>query len=307
MRYSYQTGAKGFRRRYEIGYTSRVVKPLKPMAMVFGALVFGATVMIIPGRFSSPQVANAVPTAEVAPTAAVPSASESPRSFVTDQPVFSSDLNKWDPKGSGTYGIFVGDSTGAVHGQLNADVPFYSASIYKLYVAYIGYQAIDSGTVDADEQYIGGRTRLECLDAMIRISDNACAEKLTSELGKAAIVMKLKPYGITQTSIAGLTTTARDTARLLDLVQLGTDLSSESRLRLLESMKHQQYRNGIPKGMSTSTVYNKVGFRDRAEYADAALVALPDGRVVSVVIMTNVGGVTKIAQIAAQINTLLGQ
>lgn len=228
-----------------------------------------------------------------------------PSEFATKQKVFTPELQQFLKKRSGSYGVSVGDVNGNQYADVNADKVFPSASIYKLYVAYAGYQLVDSGKANGAESYQGGRTRLQCLDAMIRTSDSPCAEKMAAELGKPALDVKLKAYGLTSTSVRSLTTTAHDAARILTLIQLGTDLSADSRTRLIDSMQYQKYRNGIPKGFTNATVYNKVGFRDLVEYNDVALIKLADGRMVTVAILTENVGVKSITKLATEINRLL--
>lgn len=256
---------------------------------------------------------NQPPTTQSATAVALPlinqapstQATVAPSEFSNTQKPFTTELQAILKKRSGTYGVIVGDAAGTVYADVNGTRAFPSASIYKLYVAYAGYQLLDTGKVKADEPYQAGRTRLACLDAMIRSSDSPCAEKMAAELGKAALDVKLKSYGLSNTSVRSLTTTARDAARMLALIQQGTDLSEDSKNRLLNSMQYQMYRNGIPKGFADATVYNKVGFRDTLEYNDAALVKLPDGRIVTVVILTQNVKVSAIARLAGDINKLL--
>lgn len=306
MKFSYQTGASGSRLRYESGYSSTATTRYWAVAFVLCCLLVLPAALsfqsIMPkreaaSRTEAPQVAAAV----TQPAVDVPSETD----FVSSGKVFSAELQAWLKKRPGQYGVYVGGTDGNTYAEAQADRVFSSESIYKLYVAYLGYQQVDAGTVHPDQSYSAGRTRLQCLDLMIRTSDSPCAEKQLSELGKSAVDVKLKAYGLGNTSVRGMKTTAHDAAKVLELIQRGTDLSADSRTRLLESLKTQQYRNGLPKGFAGNTVYNKVGFRDLVQYNDVALVTLADGRLVTVAVMTENAGVKNIARLGAEINRLL--
>ncbi len=129
-------------------------------------------------------------------------------------------LSDWAQTAGGTYGVTIADTNGEILAQKNSDKQFFTASIYKLYVAYIGYQKIDDGTYELSEPYLSGWTRGKCLDQMIRTSHSPCAEKLWNELGKEALTAKLKTYGIENTSMTGLTTSSGDAAIILANIKL---------------------------------------------------------------------------------------
>ena len=84
------------------------------------------------------------------------------------------------------------DENGEIIAGFKSDTEFFAASIYKLFVTYEGYRAMDAKTVDSNEVYQGGRTRMECLDLMVRESDSPCAEKMWEELGKQELTDTLK-------------------------------------------------------------------------------------------------------------------
>lgn len=305
MKFSYHTGARGLHVRYESGYSSVATTRYWAMALVLFAMLVLPVAVSFRSVMPKREVASTVTTPQVLAAQQQTVSTPAETDFVGSGKEFSAELQAWIKKRSGQYGVFVGGTDGNIYGEAAADRVFSSESIYKLYVAYLGYQQLDVESMNADQAFSAGRTRLQCLDLMIRTSDSPCAEKQLSELGKSAVDVKLKAYGLTNTSVRGLKTTARDAAKVLELVQRGTDLSADSRARLLESLKNQQYRNGLPRGFAGSTVYNKVGFRDLVQYNDVALVTLADGRVVTVAVMTENAGVKNIARLGAEINRLL--
>lgn len=210
-------------------------------------------------------------------------------------------LKDWEANAGGIYSVTITDDSGAILAEANSDKQYFTASIYKIYVAYVGYQKIDDGTYKLSEPYLGGWTRGKCLDEMIRSSHSPCAEKMWVELGKENITQKLKTYGIENTSMTGLVTTSGDAAIILSRIQQQKDLSNASTKALKSSMLGQIYRDALPVGFKTSKVYDKVGFRGNDEYHDTAIVQLKDGRTVIVSVLTSGVGTKKIATLASQL------
>ncbi len=207
-------------------------------------------------------------------------------------------VTSWNESLSGKASVVTTESDGVLLNALEPDEPFFAASLYKLYVAYEGYRQVDNKEVDPSEDFLQGFTRAECLDKMIRESDSPCAEKLMAEIGPSEITEKLRTYGINNTSMVAITTTAGDVARILSRIATGEGLSGESQSAFLTSMKNQIFRDSLNKGFSQDVVvYNKIGFRELVEYHDAAIVEFPDGRQLIVVVMTENVGTTKIAEL----------
>lgn len=200
--------------------------------------------------------------------------------------------------------VVLTDDSGALLASYNPGEQYFTASLYKLFVAYEGYRALDAGTYDGGQSYLSGKSRLECLDLMIRESNSPCGEKWWNELGKQTIQTQLKTYGIEQTDMVGLKTSATDTAKMLARIAKGEDLSESSHTSYLDSMKTQPalYRKGLPSGFSQSvTVYNKVGWNEQLEWHDASIVELTDGRKLIIAVLTSGVGSTKIAELAKSI------
>lgn len=213
-------------------------------------------------------------------------------------------LDKWANSQSGKTSVVIADQSGSILAAKDADQVFFAASIYKLYVAYEGYRQIDERTVDSGEVYLEGLTRGECLDKMIRESYSPCAEKLKDELGALQLTNKLKTYGILNTSMTEVSTTAADAVKILSIIENGDELSKESRAKYLESMRTQEalYRSGLPKGFSAAaTVYDKVGWDEYKEWHDASIVVLPDGRTLIVSVFTENVGSRNVAKLGTLI------
>src|SRR3972149_6859816 len=78
---------------------------------------------------------------------------------------------------------------------------------------------------EANDPYLSGYSRGKCLDAMIRDSYSPCGEKMWSELGKQQLTEKLKTYGLSNTSMTGLYTSAEDAAIILQRLFERRDLT----------------------------------------------------------------------------------
>lgn len=213
-------------------------------------------------------------------------------------------LDDWAATIDGQASVVLADKDANILASYNASQQYFTASIYKLYVAYFGYQAVDANSVDPTEQYINGHTRAECLDLMIRESDSPCAEKLWNELGKQSQTEKLVAIGIKETSMEGLSTTATDAAVMLAFIVRGEGLSAESQTAFLQSMKTQIFRDSLNVGFSDDvTVYNKIGFNGVKEYHDTAIVEFGDGRKLIVSVLTENVGTKNIASLGRAIKT----
>lgn len=242
-----------------------------------------------------------------------PAETSTPTQDEAEKPSFDSlslqaAVDDWVSEQNGTSSVIVADEEGNIVAAYNGDQVYFAASLYKLFVAYEGYRQIDAGDVDADEVYLNGNTRAECLDLMIRESNSPCGEKMLAELGGLKLTNQLREYDITNTSMVSISTTARDSAVILARVARGEGLSQTSRADYLDSMKDQPdiYRRGLPSGFSDKlTVYNKVGWNELVEWHDAAIVELADGRNVIITALTKNVGSANVADLATRLEAAL--
>lgn len=219
------------------------------------------------------------------------------------QPVIDSFTNR----NPGNYGIEIIDTNGNKLAEKNPDKQFFTASIYKLFVAYVGYQRIDDNTFRKDDSYLTGYTRGQCLDAMIRDSYSPCAEKMWNELGKDKLTSIMQVYGLKNTNLTGLNTSASDTAIILRKIANGEGLSAESQQAFLSSMDEQEakYRKGLPAGFSKLKVYNKVGWDEDRLWHDASIVQLENGQKIIVCVLTTGLNSSVVAKLGGEIEKAL--
>lgn len=219
-------------------------------------------------------------------------------------------VDQWAAAQKGDFSVVIYDPANKKNvAELNPDKEYFAASIYKLYVAYEGYRKIDSGDFKSDEAYLDGWSRGKCLEEMIRSSHSPCGEKMWAELGKESTTARLEAYGLKNTSMTGLTTTARDASLILARLETEEGLSKQSKSAFLDSMKTQdsRYRRGLPSGFTQSTVYNKVGWNENLEWHDTAIITLPNGRNYVVSVFTRSVGMNQVAALGKAIEERLAR
>lgn len=186
---------------------------------------------------------------------------------------------------------------------------FTTASTYKLFVAYSTLKRIESGAWSWTDQITSTKNVSVCFDDMIIRSDNDCGAALLAKVGYTNITNEVHAIGCANTSFLGndsIKTTAADLTTLLAQLQNGQILSQQTnRDRLINDMKQNIYRQGIPAGISGSTVADKVGFLDSLLH-DAAIIYSPTGTYV-LAIMTDGSSWATIADLAGKIEALRSQ
>ncbi len=164
-------------------------------------------------------------------------------------------------------GVVVTDLSNGASTSANADQPFVSASLYKLFVAYAMYKKIDSGSITQDQSLTAAgmpTTVGDCLNRMITLSDNDCGVALGDLVGWASLDTLLTSEGYTQTMLNNYDargnvsgdkmTSAHDVAQLLTKLYGGTLLSQVSTDAFLGLLKAQTINDRLPTGLPTGTV-----------------------------------------------------
>jgi beta-lactamase class A len=142
-----------------------------------------------------------------------------------------------------------------------ADSRSYMASTYKMFVAYSVLKRVDAGTMSMTDA-VNGKTVDACLQTIIIDSDNDCAIALAERIGWITIQNEGKALGATALDwTKELSGTVSDASVIPIKLARGEILSDSSRNYLLDLMKRQRFRSGIPAGTSY-VVANKVGFFD---------------------------------------------
>lgn len=227
---------------------------------------------------------------------------EAPKPPIVElQPV----VDEWARKQSAIYGIVVYDPVNKkVIAEHNPDKKFFAASLYKLFVAYLALQDFQTGAQDPGQILTQGFTRKECVDKMIRESHSPCGEAMMADIGQEKLRQRASEMGIKNTIFAGITTTAQDSALILQYIVERRDLNAKNTAFLKDAMRvqDQKFRNGLAKGAPDATWETKVGWNQQYNYHDVGIMTLPSGRQYIVAILSqNNGRSAPIADFAATI------
>ncbi len=205
-----------------------------------------------------------------------------------------------------TPGVFVLDLDTGAYMDLDGRTSFASASTIKLPILIAFFQDVDAGKVRLDEQLTlkagtiaGGSgdlqykqagtkyTALEVATKMIVISDNTATNMLIERLGGAqALNQRFRSWGLTTTAIRNRlpdiegtnTTSPKELANLMSVVQRGDLVSSQSRDRLLNIMQRNEINTLLPQGLgSGASIAHKTG-NIGSLLADVGLVEMPTGK-----------------------------
>lgn len=195
-------------------------------------------------------------------------------------------------------------ATGEVLATNQPDKQYFTASIYKLYVAYLSMQDIDKGLKNANEPFLGATTRKECIYKMIQLSDSPCAEKMLAEMTKKAVNERLKELGLTNTNMPAFLTTAHDAAIVTSKISNGEGLEASSATFLQQAMQQQVYREGFPKGFTSSVVADKVGLSETI-YHDTAAVQTNKKITYTITVFTEDIGAKRLAELATLLEAVL--
>lgn len=216
-------------------------------------------------------------------------------------------FNYWDESNAGTWGIMLKDFSGTISASINPSRQFTSASVYKLYIAYVVYAKVDNGEFGMGSPTSNGNTVAGCLDIMIVRSDNACAHALGDMIGWSANdgMLHAKGFGLTSITQGNQLTTAQDTTAFLMQLQGGSLVSAGNRDALLYKMGHNIYRYAIPAGSSGMHSVNKLGVRGAYSH-DVAIVYHPKGAY-TLSVLSYGSSHARIRELARQVTAVMSQ
>lgn len=197
-------------------------------------------------------------------------------------------LDDWLKTQSAQYSIEVYDlSNHKVIAAHDPDTAFFTASLYKPYIAYFGYKKMTDGSFTDTPDYQNGRSRLQCLFVMIKNSDSPCGETMMAELGRPWIDTQLPALGMKCTSLVGLKTCAHDMNTLIVDFMNTKDIAEKYKQSLFKSMDEQIFRLAMEEGFDKAKfIGSKVGFNLDINYHETSLVTFADGRQYLVTIMS---------------------
>lgn len=180
-------------------------------------------------------------------------------------------------EGTGTWGIIIEDIKSGQRLEWNGEEPFYAASVIKVPImvsafssAWEGKFSIEDKIVLTREMQVGGAGVLQHLSPGLEISirdlitlmiiqsDNTATNMVIDIVGVERIRKTMKELGmgnshfynklmIMPAQVAGYNTiTASDIASCYCSIAMGKAVSYQSSLEMIDILKHQQVRNGLP-------------------------------------------------------------
>lgn len=184
----------------------------------------------------------------------------------------------------GELGVVLLDPEGGEVLARNADRPFTSASLYKLFLAHAVLEEVDRGALAVSDAVPElGLTAEQALDLMISWSDNASGAALGRWLGWEEVEAFAQGQGFAATTfdpgagsedVVAMTTTAADVADLLDRLRRGELLSGSSTALLLGFLEEQHLDYALSSGFSPDVGFaHKTGLLQDVSH-DAGIVEL---------------------------------
>ncbi|MGB7443149.1 MAG: serine hydrolase [Coleofasciculaceae cyanobacterium] len=203
-------------------------------------------------------------------------------------------------------GVFVVDLDTGAYLDWDGGLIFAAASTIKVPILVAFFQAVDAGEIRLDEvltmqpemvaggsgnmQYKPAGSQFTALDVatkMITISDNTATNMLITRLGGVNLLnQKFSSWGLTTTVIrnplpdlAGTNTTSpKELAHLMSMVNQGQLLSMRSRDWLLGIMRQTENSSLLPKGLGQGAMIAHKTGNIGSVLADAGLVDMPTGK-----------------------------
>jgi beta-lactamase class A len=195
------------------------------------------------------------------------------------------------------------------HASIDGDTPYFSASVYKVFPAWYVLKKIDQGQLDPAGQIAGGFNLADCFHNMIIVSDSKCSEAIVYKFGGWSAMDGLaRDHGINGINLSnGVTVTANGMSSFMRKLDAGDLLSAERTTYLLDYMKRQKYRTGLPAG-SAGEVADKVGYQPKTySWHDAGIVYHPKGKYTLVVLTHKGASLPMLATLARQISDTLNR
>jgi beta-lactamase class A len=271
------------------------------MLLIVGVIGGAGTSAVIHRKDQQALAAKTAKTAKLNSTKSTISQNPNIENIIDLQPV----LDRWNAEHPGQKWAVVAKSISGptFEAKVNADREFESASIYKLFLTLPLFTQIPVEQQPNINLSINGgqKSIANCVDLMLRLSNNECGESIGYYVNWSKADRALKQNGFSHTVFAqksGLKTSAGDTATFLE--KLNSDMFTRTaKETIMKSLYQQRWRDGIPAGCPGCVVANKTGQINDVVH-DAALVQYKGGSYVLVIFSEN-GSFKQIAQLTGQI------
>ncbi len=225
-------------------------------------------------------------------------------------------LNAWIASQSGSYQIAIRELNGrGREASHNVSQQTVMASTYKIFLAFAAYRQAESGALNMNTTIAGSRNVEQCIEVMIVNSDNDCPVKLGRYIGWAKVDQIIAAAGFQNILLNNYDSAgnlkgdklvnATEQAKFLSQLSGGSLINSTHTNRLLNYMKRQTYREGIPAGSRGAVVADKVGFLD-AYIHDVGIVYGPKSTY-ALVIMSEGSNWSKIRSLATAVYDFMNE
>ncbi|MDQ6908744.1 MAG: class A beta-lactamase-related serine hydrolase [Chloroflexota bacterium] len=225
-------------------------------------------------------------------------------------PTIDRAITQYQPQGITGVGLVIVDGRPEDIIERNADDRFAAGSLYKLFLLWRTqveirqHKLFDTTQLmltaqndDAEEDgyalgaYGDTVSVSDLRRLMITASNNTAAQVLGQYFGWGTVDQLLRAHGFTATVVTGpARTTPREVARFLDgLVNRTLDplLTPDDYTLMIGLLKEQQVNTKLSTGFPDGTVFaHKTGDVPGAHH-DAGIIFLPDGRAISIIVMTS--------------------
>lgn len=200
------------------------------------------------------------------------------------------------------WSVYVQDLNTNRAASVNADSVYDAASLSKLFLL----APLESKTPADKWQYyrIGNTNVKDCVDSMLRVSDNDCAKSLGYMANWNYIDQFNKSLGYSKTTLSGEPkTSASEVGDLLVNLKKGKMLSDKARRMVFDALYAQKFTEGLPSGCVNCRTANKTG--QSATVTHDAGIVTHGKHSYAIVVMSKGGNFAQIAQITKLVDAEL--
>lgn len=187
---------------------------------------------------------------------------------------------------------------------INETQQFEMASIYKLFLVRPLAQKIPAEAWGSNN--ITNNTYLSCVQMMLALSDNPCAEAIAGSLGWSGVHRQAQSDGYRQTVLNRsdfFVSSVADAGLLLDRLYHGDGYDAKTKQIALDALGRSKHTEAIRKACNACQVYNKTG--DLGGYKHDAAIVEKDGKSYVVVIFSKGAAWSQLTEAAGIISQQL--
>lgn len=205
------------------------------------------------------------------------------------------------PAGS-EWAVSIRDLNSGRMANVNADIQMDSASLYKLFLLAPLEKKLSA---DNWKSKLGTQSIEQCVDLMIRVSDNDCPQAIGSFINWKTVDTYNQSLGFANTVIGtkgSQVTTTRDVSELVFRLQNSQMLSDKARRIVFDALYEQKFRSGVPTGCGQDClVGNKTGDLSNVKH-DVAIVKHDDAHYVVAIMSSGNSTWQQVADLASSID-----